>query len=87
MASEHSTSLVDRDTQPWGIEVAELPASFARIRGVTKTLILFFYPFIARYSQEEENRQLEKLHSALRLRLQLIFPVPEAVGLICKALL
>jgi hypothetical protein len=43
-------------------EVAGLRASCAKIRGATKTRILFFYPSIVRYSLEEENRQLEKLH-------------------------
>ena len=48
------------------IEVAELPGSCAKIRSVIKIRIFFFYPPIAGYSPEEENRQLEKLHSMLR---------------------
>jgi hypothetical protein len=39
---------------------AELQESFAQIQSVTRTQILFFYPSIVRYSQEEENRQLRK---------------------------
>ena len=51
------------------IEAAELPASCAKIHGATKILILFFYPSTVRCSQEEENQQLEKLHSTLRFPL------------------
>jgi hypothetical protein len=43
------------------IEVAELLASCAKIHGVTKIRILFFYPSTVRYSPAEENRRLEKL--------------------------
>jgi len=43
------------------IEVAGPLASYAKIHGVTKIRILFFYPSIVRYSPEEESRQLEKL--------------------------
>jgi hypothetical protein len=46
--------------------VVELPASCAKIQGAIKILILFFYPSIVRYSQAEENRQSEKLHSTLK---------------------
>jgi len=48
------------------IEVAELPGSFVKIHSVTKIRTLFFYLSIVRYSREEENRQLEKLHSTLK---------------------
>ena len=44
------------------IEVAELPASCAKIISAPKIRILFFYPSTVRYSPEEENRQLEKLY-------------------------
>jgi len=43
------------------IEVAELPASCAKIISAPKIRILFFYPSTVRYSPEEENRRLEKL--------------------------
>jgi hypothetical protein len=43
------------------IEVAELPASFVKIRGAIKIPILF----LCWDSPEEENRQSEKLHSTL----------------------
>src|SRR6266481_7142983 len=49
------------------IEVAELPGSCVKIRSVIKIRIFFFYPPIAAYSREEENRQLEKLHSTLKV--------------------
>jgi hypothetical protein len=48
------------------IEVVELPGSCAKIRSVIKIRIFFFYPPIVAYSPEEENRQLEKLHSTLK---------------------
>ena len=48
------------------IEGVKLPGSCAKIRSVIKIRIFFFYPPIAGYSPEEENRQLEKLHSMLR---------------------
>jgi hypothetical protein len=44
-----------------GSQVAEVPASFAKIHGARKIRILFFYPSTVGYSQEEESRQLEKL--------------------------
>src|SRR6266511_4019272 len=44
----------------------ELRESCARIHGATKIRILFFYPSTVGYSQEEEDRQLEKLHLALK---------------------
>ena len=47
--------------------VAELPASFVKIYGATKIRILFFSQSTVGYSQEEENRQLEKLHLALKV--------------------
>jgi hypothetical protein len=49
------------------MKVAEVRASCARIRSATKTRTLFFYPSIVRCSQEEENRQSEKLHSTLKV--------------------
>jgi hypothetical protein len=49
------------------IEVVELLASYAKIHGATKIRILFFYPFTVRFSQEEENRQSEKLHLTLKV--------------------
>jgi hypothetical protein len=45
--------------------VAQLPGIFAKIRGVIKIRIFFFYPSIVVCSPEEENRQLEKLHLTL----------------------
>jgi hypothetical protein len=48
-------------------EVAELPASFVKIHGATKIRILFFYPSTVGYSQEEENRQSEKLRLTLNI--------------------
>jgi hypothetical protein len=47
-------------------KAAELPGSFVKIPRARRTRILFFYPSIVRYSLEEENRQLEKLHSTLK---------------------
>jgi hypothetical protein len=46
--------------------VVELRGSCAKIRSATKIRILFFYPSTVRFSQAEENRQLEKLHSTLK---------------------
>jgi hypothetical protein len=43
----------------------ELRESFVKIHSATKIRILFFYPFTVGYSQEEENRQSEKLHLVL----------------------
>jgi hypothetical protein len=57
----------DHPNQPWGIEVAELRGSFAKIHGATKTRILFFYPFNVRYRLAEESPQSEKLHSTLKI--------------------
>ena len=48
------------------IVAAELQASFAKIRGATRIRILFLYWD----SPEEENRQLEKLHSMLNVTLR-----------------
>jgi hypothetical protein len=47
-------------------KVAKPRGSFAKIPGAIKIRPFFFYPPIAGYSPEEENRQLEKLHSMLR---------------------
>jgi hypothetical protein len=56
----------EHPSQPWGMMAAELRESFVKILIATKTRILFFYAFTAGYSQEEENRQLGKLHSTPR---------------------
>jgi hypothetical protein len=48
------------------IVAAELQVSFAKIRGATRIRILFLYWD----SPEEENRQLEKLHSTLNVTLR-----------------
>ena len=45
-----------------GHKGSELPGSFVKISSATKIRILFFYSFNVGYSQEEENRQLEKRH-------------------------
>ncbi len=49
------------------IEVAELPGSFVKIRSATKIRIPFFSQSTVGYSPEEEDRQLEKLHSTLKV--------------------
>jgi len=41
------------------MEVAALPASYAKIHGATKIRIPFFSQSTGGYSREEENRQLE----------------------------
>jgi hypothetical protein len=46
-------------SQPWVMEVAALPASYAKIHGATKIRIPFFSQSTGGYSREEENRQLE----------------------------
>jgi hypothetical protein len=38
------------------MEVAELPANYAKIQGATKIRILLFSQSTVGYSQEEENR-------------------------------
>jgi hypothetical protein len=48
-------------------EVVELPGSCAKIHVATKIRILFFYPSTAGFSQEEENRQLERFHLTLKV--------------------
>jgi hypothetical protein len=49
-----------------GIRDAKLPGSFVKISCARRMQILFFYPSIVGCSQEEENRQLGKLHSMPR---------------------
>ncbi len=53
----------DHPDQPWNHRVAALQASYAKIHGAIKIPILFLYWD----SPEEENRQLEKLHSTLNV--------------------
>jgi hypothetical protein len=50
-----------------GIKAAKLQESFVEIHSATKIRILSFYPLIGGYSQEKENRQSEKPHSALKV--------------------
>ena len=53
-----------------GHKGSELPGSFVKIPSATKIRILFFYSFNVGYSQEEENRLSEKLHSTLNVSRQ-----------------
>jgi len=56
-----------RPNQLLGIAVVEQWGNFVQIRSATKIRILCFYPVTVEYSREEENRQLEKLHSTLKV--------------------
>jgi hypothetical protein len=52
----------DHPDKPWGHKGCGAAADLCKNPQCVKIRTPFFYPSIARCSQEKENRQLEKLH-------------------------